>query len=404
MAEKRRGGGGAWRRWVVMDRWGGERVMEVDKYAIMERVEIHARDMRVLDPSLSYPSAILARGTAIVLNLQHIKAIITAEEVSLFSTLNFILEVPLQAHVTVLLVQVLLRDPTDDAVAPVVEVLRGRLKATIVNHREDIKDRDSGIANEAEVAEEDDSPFEFVALEVVLDGICSYLVASMIELEAEVYPALDILTTKISSRNLDRVHRLKSRMTRLTAQVQKVRDELEQLLNDDDDMSDLYLSRKSTSTLSISGSVSSRRFITSSTQGSKLSRASRVSVASVHGEENEIEDLETLLEAYFMQIDSTFNKLSTLREYIDNTEDYINIQLDNHRNQLIQLELFLNSATVCLSVYSLVAGIFGMNIPFTWNYNHSHMFKWVVIITSISCAAMFVFIISYARRKGLIGS
>ncbi|CAL5413440.1 unnamed protein product [Camellia sinensis] len=25
-----------------------------------------------------------------------------------------------------------------------------------------------------------------------------------------------------------------------------------------------------------------------------------------------------------------------LREYIDDTEDYINIQLDNHRNQLIQ--------------------------------------------------------------------
>ncbi|KAH9565723.1 hypothetical protein CY35_04G092600 [Sphagnum magellanicum] len=35
---------------------------------------------------------------------------------------------------------------------------------------------------------------------------------------------------QISSRNM------KSAMTRLTAQVQKVRDELEQLLDDDDDM------------------------------------------------------------------------------------------------------------------------------------------------------------------------
>ncbi|MQL80757.1 hypothetical protein Taro_013208, partial [Colocasia esculenta] len=48
-----------------------------------------------------------------------------------------------------------------------------------------------------------------------------------------------------------------------------------------------------------------------------------------------------------------------LREYVDDTEDYINIQLDNHRNQLIQLELFLSSGTVSISFYSLVTGIFG---------------------------------------------
>ncbi|KAL6532394.1 Magnesium transporter MRS2-I [Orobanche gracilis] len=93
-----------------------------------------------------------------------------------------------------------------------------------------------------------------------------------------------------------------------------------------------------------------------------------------------------------------------LREYIDNTEDYINIQLDNHRNQLIQLELFLSSGTVCLSVYSLVAGIFGMNIPYTWNEHSGYMFKWVVILTGVFCALLFVLIISYARHKGLVGS
>lgn len=85
------------------------------------------------------------------------------------------------------------------------------------------------------------------------------------------------------------------------------------------------------------------------------------------------------------------------------------LQLDNHRNQLIQvlypsvyrwdlrashlliylyffnfgcsldlqLELFLSSGTVCLSIYSLVGAIFGMNIPYTWNDDHGYMFKWV---------------------------
>jgi magnesium transporter len=43
----------------------------------------------------------------------------------------------------------------------------------------------------------------------------------------------------------------------------------------------------------------------------------------------------------------------------------------------LQLELFLSSGTVCLSLYSLVAGVFGMNIPYTWNDGHGYIFKWV---------------------------
>lgn len=42
-----------------------------------------------------------------------------------------------------------------------------------------------------------------------------------------------------------------------------------------------------------------------------------------------------------------------------------------------QLELFLSSGTVCLSIYSLVAAIFGMNIPYPWKEDHGYIFKWV---------------------------
>ncbi|KAJ6801955.1 magnesium transporter MRS2-1-like [Iris pallida] len=40
-----------------------------------------------------------------------------------------------------------------------------------------------------------------------------------------------------------------------------------------------------------------------------------------------IKELEILLEAYFVVIDGTLNKLTSLKEYIDDTEDFINIQL-----------------------------------------------------------------------------
>ncbi|KAG5382186.1 hypothetical protein IGI04_033656 [Brassica rapa subsp. trilocularis] len=384
------------RSWVSIVATGESEALDVDKYAIMHRVQIHARDLRILDPNLSYPSTILGRERAIVLNLevrivrvivlcvcvcgvmQHIKAIITSEEV-------------------------LLRDPSDEHVIPVVKELERRLPVGNEEHHGQGDGKENSNAhNDADAGEEDESPFEFRALEVFLEAICSFLAARTTELETAAYPALDELTSKISSRNLDRVRKLKSAMTRLTARVQKVRDELEQLLDDDDDMADLYLSRKLFS--ASSASTSPNYYLTSPTIGSKISRASRASLATVRGDENDVEELEMLLEAYFMQIDSTLNRLTTLREYIDDTEDYINIQLDNHRNQLIQLELVLSSGTVCSSFYSLVAGIFGMNIPYTWNNDHGYMFKYVVIGTGMCCVILFVFIMSHARYKGLVGS
>ncbi|XP_035547868.1 magnesium transporter MRS2-I-like isoform X2 [Juglans regia] len=359
------------RSWILMDCTGEGEVLDVDKYAIMHRVHIHARDLRILDPLLSYPSTILGREKAIVLNLE-----------------------------------VLLRDPTDEYVIPVVEELHRRLPPVNVIRQGQVNIKEyPGGQNDMEASEEDESPFEFRALEVALEAICSFLAARTTELESAAYPALDDLTSKISSRNLDRVRKLKSAMTRLTARVQKVRDELEQLLDDDDDMADLYLSRKLAGASSpISGSGAANWFSASPTIGSKISRASRASVATLRGDENDVEELEMLLEAYFMQIDGTLNRLTTLREYIDDTEDYINIQLDNHRNQLIQLELFLSSGTVCVSIFSLVTAIFGMNIPYTWNDNHGFMFKWVVIVTGIGCSLLFLLIVYYSHRKGLIGS
>ena len=43
-------------------------------------------------------------------------------------------------------------------------------------------------------------------------------------------------------------------------------------------------------------------------------------------------------------------------EYIQDTEEYINIELDSSRNTLIRLELIINTATFSIALYGLVAG------------------------------------------------
>jgi len=81
----RKKGTGA-RSWMVVDSTGHAEVVEAGKHSIMRRTGLPGRYLRILDPLLSYPSTVLGRERAIVINLEHIKAIITAHEVLL---LNF---------------------------------------------------------------------------------------------------------------------------------------------------------------------------------------------------------------------------------------------------------------------------------------------------------------------------
>jgi Mg2+ and Co2+ transporter CorA len=51
-----------------------------------------------------------------------------------------------------------------------------------------------------------------------------------------------------------------------------------------------------------------------------------------------------------------------LREYVDDTEDYINIMLDEKQNQLLQMGVLLTTATVVVTAGIVVVSLFGMNI------------------------------------------
>ncbi|VAH49248.1 unnamed protein product [Triticum turgidum subsp. durum] len=276
----------------------------------MRRLDLPARDLRLLDPLFVYPSAILGRERAVVCNLERIRCIITADEA------------------------LVLRDPDADGGAAAEEAVRryvDELQRRLVDRADDL-------------------PFEFIALEVALEAACSFLDAQAVELEAEAYPLLDELTAKISTLDLERARRLKSKLVALTRRVQKVRDEIEQLMDDDGDMAEMYLTEKKmrmeASSLDEEGlqgiagnnvfgaSVSAPVSPVSSPPAPRrlekqfsFARSRHSSFKSSESSQYNIEELEMLLEAYFVVIDYTLSKLTSLKEYIDDTEDFINIQL-----------------------------------------------------------------------------
>ncbi|KAG0621467.1 hypothetical protein M758_3G022200 [Ceratodon purpureus] len=353
------------RSWIRIDPSGNTQILEVDKASLMRRCDLPARDLRLLDPLFVYPSTILGRERAIVVNLEQIRCIITADEVLLLNSLdNYVLQ-----YVTELQRRLFLKNQSD------MTSFKWRSPGGVPvdsSHPANGKDFDAGqllspserkqTMNDGDMfsgSAIDDLPFEFRALEVALEAACTFLDTQAAELEEEVYPVLDELTTKISTLNLEHVRRLKSRLVALTRRVQKVRDEIEQLMDDDSDMAEMYLTEKKEQQADFAffdqkpgahfgynnagGSMSApvspvgspvvsahQSFMDRRLEKSYSQKSRHDSMTS--SRTTEVEELEMLLEAYFVVIDGTLNKLTSLKEYIDDTEDFINIQLVSHNS------------------------------------------------------------------------
>ncbi|KAH9297325.1 hypothetical protein KI387_029007, partial [Taxus chinensis] len=363
------------RAWLLVDAHGGTQVVEAGKHAIMRRTGLPARDLRILDPLLSYPSTILGRERAIVINLEHIKAIITAQEVLLLNStdpyvapfVNNLQRRLLNASSPAFPRQVQrsgegahsdsdMEYASEGAGGDEALKLRSNKEEEVLYpksslHKPSVPEASSDLSSQAPGSQFQISssekklspsalPFEFFALEACLEAACSNLDAETKALEHEAYPALDELTVKISTLNLERVRQLKSRLVAISARVQAVRDELEQLLDDDGDMNEMYLTDKlirqqhegldspvhsnfthETSSLGANNgnsdndggsnvSYSQESCTSIANLQSQVSRCSSITSSTTNGKHQDVEELEMLLEAYFVQIDGTLNKLS----------------------------------------------------------------------------------------------
>jgi magnesium transporter len=114
---------------------GAAEAVEVAKPALMRRLDLPARDLRLLDPLFVYPSAILGRERAVVCNLERVRCIITADEALVLRE----------------------QDPAGGAAE----------EETARRYVDELQKR---LVDRA-----DDLPFEFIALEVALEAACSFL-------------------------------------------------------------------------------------------------------------------------------------------------------------------------------------------------------------------------------------
>lgn len=112
----------------------------------------------------------------------------------------------------------------------------------------------------------------------------------------------------------------------------------------------------------------------------------------------------SLFRCYDLSYESIFISLK-LREYVDDTEDYINIMLDDKQNHLLQMGVMLTTATLVVSAFVVVAGIFGMNITIElFDEAKAGMpeFLWTIGGGATGSLFLYVIAIAWCKHKQLL--
>ncbi|KAK9811417.1 hypothetical protein WJX72_003689 [[Myrmecia] bisecta] len=404
--------------WLLINTKGQKSILHADKRAIIQKFKlgIPIRDMRLLDPNLltSETGKILVRDNAIVFSIEHVRLIITADAV-IIPREGFDRN-PINARFNALLEESIVEAAHS---ASRWSELGGAGADDTNEFEEDVSD-DSG--NYTHVVPP--LPFELLVLEVALGDVCALASQLTKELEAVAHPALDELTKHVNTPNLERVRKVKTRHQRLFTRIVTVREELQRFLEDDDDMMKMCLTRKkeietgqagaggsSGNLFSHVGSLRRSLSIPMHTPRARSTPQPRIDLqpADSAGQQQDdddgesIEAVENLLESYFMQIDSTYDRIVSIGEYVKDTEEYINIELDSSRNQLIKLEVWLTTATFAIALWALVAGILGENLTIPEKIRLGNKGFWVVNgMSLLICIGIFYAIIAYIRRKRLM--
>ena len=463
------------KKWLCVDGTGSAELVTLTKADLTQTLGIQLRDLRLLDPMLvtSYPSAILCRERSLVVNLEYVKMIVGLERCYVTnledeSAQNFVTELKrrleyqygLRAAKAAKVAKETKETKETEETKETKEKERGRerdemdqsnpSRGSLVQSTEGSNSRTPLMTAADQWAAQDgqqgafstplatnlprglseprqssttltnqleDLPFELRVLEAALDIVLKHMETLTSDLEASAHPALDALTTKVDTDNLERVRRVKNRMVRLTTRVETLREVLEKFLDDDADMRDMNLAAKEAreeqeriqDLIKHGSSAPNQTFDSLSGVGGigpvPETPHSALTYDSDEEEEEAIEVVEQLLEPFFLQADNTWNKLQTLTEYIDDTEDYVNIQLDSQRNQLIRLDLILTCLSASIAFITAVTSLFAMNVQLSPGSDDNGPYSWFVIVSVCSCAGaivLFLSVMTYSRYKRLI--
>ena len=251
------------------------------------------------------------------------------------------------------------------------------------HHRDDKANHDNGrnIPEEEQQQQKrhKQPPYELRVIEAALSAVISVLEADFLLTRQKATKEL-ALAPNVNSNNGNKNSRLDSyeslidtelsktlALTRKLAGIEQrarqVRDAVGDVLNEDEDMANMYLSDK---------------------------RESRPHAPQDH------QDVEYLLEAYFKASDAVVQEVAALVDNIRRSEASIQSTLRVRRNQIMVLEAKIEVLMLSISVATLIAGYWGMNVV---NYLEAWPPAFPVLISSSILVVAFLSFFGMRKLK-----
>ncbi|KAK3627230.1 magnesium ion transporter [Elasticomyces elasticus] len=264
---------------------------EFKKSELIAKYSLLPRDLRKIDSSVL--PHILVRPSAILINLLHLRCLIKYNRVLIFDVYG-----------------------STDSYAQ---------SLFMYDLEEKLRQKQSSTA----AIQGGNLPYEFRALEAVLVSITGALETEFESVREPVRTVLRQLEEDIDREKLTHLLRYSKKLGTFEQKARLVRDAIDDLLEADDDLADMYLTEKS--------------------QGRER-------------EEDNHEEVELLLESYHKVTDEIVQISSNLISAIRNTEEISRAILDANRNSLMLLGLKVDIGTMGISVGMFIAALYGMNL------------------------------------------
>lgn len=289
---------------------------------------LSVRDMRQIDPAFTAKPAIWVREDAMVVSLESVRAIVLHDRMFVF-------------------------DPDNEKVRMPIRYIKKRL----LNEVEDIF-----------------LPFEFRALEGILIYTCTVLEKEFSMIEPGLRNTLFDLPNRIDSEKLEKLRHLEQRLNHYYSRARKVQAVLQSVLDEDEDMADMYLTEKR-----------------------RNPDATRNPI--------DHDEAEMLLETYLQNVDDLTSKAGLLNTAIDDTENLVEIHLDTMQNRLLLVDLIITVIVTLLSFATMVTALFGMNIPLPVGMSQLptsqyYFYGWVALMLLVMTVGLVV-LVRWFRRQGI---
>ena len=434
------------RMWTVLDQRGNAKNLKASKTHVAAAFGIPLRDLHYLDPfrPTMTPANIFIRQKALIVNLEHLKFIVTAE------TALFLNAESLEVKRFIKFLRTYLKE-VENTQRQKQEDLVSAAATSGGGDEQTMTTASSGALKNAATATTIQEervlhlPFELLVLECAMHELGIKLDNETIALEREAAPCMEKMLQSVQAEELAEGRRIKEKLNALILRLEAFTEALSSILehdesldamclsklkvmelvrgdNDDDDddknddKNESAAQRGSTIKKVLAKTASSKkaqfitRVISNPTDASSKQEEEQKydpenedfeTIESTYEEDgHEHEGAEALLEAYFMHSAATQKRAHMLKDLFQSTEAVSSMILDRQRNELIKIDLVVSAALFACSIMSVAGSIFGMNLQSNLE-TKSGFFVGVILVTSALAAASFVFIIFYCSRKKL---